>query len=54
MAADGETLRLGRGIYQASHADMGMQHDLSARAADGASEGLNLDRRAAYGQAAHL
>ena len=33
---------------------MGMQHDLSARAADGASEGLNLDRRAADRQAAHL
>ena len=29
MTADGETLRLGRGVYQASHADMGMQHDLA-------------------------
>ena len=29
MMADGETLRLGRGVYQASHADMGMQHDLA-------------------------
>lgn len=29
MTADGEALRLGRGIYQASHADMGMQHDLA-------------------------
>lgn len=29
MTADGETLRLGRGVYQASHADMGTQHDLA-------------------------
>lgn len=29
MTADGETLRLGRGVYQASHADMGAQHDLA-------------------------